>query len=200
MNATDFLQCVVLRLARSYARSEAPTAPTNFTVQSFDKSELKEDGPVCSIVANFQNGARIRIAAWFEDQPVEDFDFGAASTERGQKIVFGKSLVAKEDVVLGGFRICRAPTYKRLARYRLARAHTDAAGGVYGAKGVCFPPAVISSSQSGAGGKHTPYTPNTPSTPSELADVCCVCGADVAYYGPDGRAYCAAHEPRGACA
>jgi len=69
MNAKEFLQCVLLRFARSYARSEPPTFPTNFAVAGFDRSELEDDGPICSIVANFQNGAKIRVAVWFEDQP-----------------------------------------------------------------------------------------------------------------------------------
>jgi len=122
-----------------------------------------------------------------------ELDFGAAVTERGQRTVFGKMLAAKEDVVLGGYRIVKAPAYKRLARYRLAQAYTEDVHGVLGVLGAHSAPAVISSSQSGAGGK---CTPSTPSTPSELADVCCVCGADVASYGADGRAYCEEHMPR----
>jgi len=145
------------------------------------------------------------VAAWWEEHAdervgvaelyplaleLEAFPLGNGQ-ERSQKIRLGKGLKEKEDVVLAGYRIEAAGTYKRLAQYRLQRTYTD--DGVSGASGASPHPygKTIMSDHATSGDIHQIHHIHQ----DDLALECNECGAPVTYYSPDGLAWCDKHGP-----
>jgi hypothetical protein len=53
-------------------------------------------------------------------QASERFDFGRATTERGQKTAFGMALSKQRDRIIGRYQVQRAGTQRRAAMWRLA--------------------------------------------------------------------------------
>ena len=95
-------------------------------------------------------------------EAMDEFDFGRATTERGQKTVLGKELKSKEDMIIGGRRIMTAGIYKRKEQFRLAQAHTDGAGGALGALGAHSPPPSDLQTDYTGPGKSAPSAPSAP--------------------------------------